>query len=100
MRTSPLIGRKAWFGPKRIGWGLGPVSTEGWVLTAVFTLLSRITRRQPGAKKFGYILTVAFLAIVLVKGTSPGGRKAYAAFKQAHTGASAGNEVDEGAAPS
>src|ERR1019366_1097023 len=25
VRTAPLIGRKAWFGPRRFGWGLDPV---------------------------------------------------------------------------
>jgi len=35
MRTTPLIGPKAWFGPRRFGWGLEAVSVEGWVLTAM-----------------------------------------------------------------
>jgi hypothetical protein len=26
----------AWFGPKRYGWGLTPVSWQGWLLTAVY----------------------------------------------------------------
>lgn len=28
--------RKGWFGPRRIGWGVGPRSWEGWVVTVVF----------------------------------------------------------------
>jgi hypothetical protein len=35
MRTEPVLGRKAWFGPRRLGWGLSPVSPEGWTVTAV-----------------------------------------------------------------
>ncbi len=34
MRAKPLLGRKAWFGPRQIGWGLSPVSAEGWAVTA------------------------------------------------------------------
>ncbi len=58
MRTTPLIGRKPWFGPRRSGWGLAPISWEGWALTGAFVVL-------------------AFL-----KGTSPGGAKARRALKR------------------
>ena len=27
--------RKPWFGPKRFGWGVGPRSWQGWLVTAV-----------------------------------------------------------------
>ena len=30
---------RGWFGSKRIGWGLRPVSWQGWVLTALYVLL-------------------------------------------------------------
>ena len=58
MRTTPLIGEKAWFGPRRAGWGLAPITWEGWALVAVFVIL-------------------AFL-----KGTSPGGRRAWSALNE------------------
>jgi Domain of unknown function (DUF222) len=35
MRTRPILGRKAWFGPRRMGWGLSPVTPEGWAVTLV-----------------------------------------------------------------
>jgi hypothetical protein len=28
--------RPAWFGRKRVGWGLRPVSWQGWAVTAVY----------------------------------------------------------------
>lgn len=29
----PGTGRRPWFGPKRIGWGLRPVTWQGWLVT-------------------------------------------------------------------
>jgi hypothetical protein len=58
VRTTPLIGEKPWFGPRRAGWGFAPVSWEGWAVIAVF------------------------VAIAIAKGTSPGGRRARAAFER------------------
>lgn len=26
----------AWFGPKKLGWGISPHTWEGWVVTAAF----------------------------------------------------------------
>jgi len=41
------LGRKAWFGPKRTGWGLSPVSPEGWAVllaaVAAMAFLSVLT---------------------------------------------------------
>jgi hypothetical protein len=31
--------KKAWFGPKRFGYGASPRSWEGWLATALFTLV-------------------------------------------------------------
>lgn len=28
--------RKGWFGPKVLGWGVGPRSWEGWLATVLF----------------------------------------------------------------
>ncbi len=57
MRTTPLVGEKAWFGPRRHGWGLAPRTWEGWALVALF------------------------LAVVLLKGTSPGGHRAWKSLR-------------------
>lgn len=85
MRTSPLIGRKAWFGPKRFGWGLGPVSVEGWAVTAAALALAAVDRRREraGQVRSGPLLTALFLLTAVLKGTAPGGRRARRAFKAA-----------------
>lgn len=30
--------RKPWFGPKRIGWGIGPQTWQGYVVVALIVL--------------------------------------------------------------
>jgi hypothetical protein len=98
VRTSPIIGQKAWFGPRRVGWGLGPVSPEGWVLTAVFSGISLVARKKwvpwvPRWLVFGLMATV-----VILKGTSPGGPAARAAFdhERAQPTAPTAPEADAG----
>lgn len=82
MRTKPLIGRKAWFGPRRLGWGLSPASAEGWVVTGVAVAatiaLSSLLRHQRWA---GLLVVAALLIIVFVKGTSPGGSSEWQEFQ-------------------
>ena len=34
MTRSPVFGKPEWFRPKRRGWGLTPVTWQGWVYTA------------------------------------------------------------------
>jgi len=31
--------RRAWFGPKRIGWGLRPQTWQGWAVTALIVII-------------------------------------------------------------
>lgn len=31
---------RPWFGQKRVGWGLRPVSWQGWVLTVLYLLVA------------------------------------------------------------
>jgi hypothetical protein len=82
MRTKPLIGRKAWFGPRRLGWGLSPVTAEGWavvvigVVTAV--VLASIDRRT---RWLGLIVVAVMLVLTFLKGTSPGGPDAWEEFQ-------------------
>jgi hypothetical protein len=84
MRTSPLVGKKAWFGPRRLGWGLEPVSVEGWVVTVAGFVASRwVARRTGGNRLFKHLVGIAFLTTALLKGTSPGGRKARRVFNEA-----------------
>jgi hypothetical protein len=84
VRTSPLIGQKAWFGPRRLGWGLAPVSPEGWVVAATGTLLGVVASRR-GTRRRATRLSVsaALLLIVVLKGTAPGGPLARRAFEEA-----------------
>jgi hypothetical protein len=82
VRTTPLIGSKVWFGPHRVGWGLGPASIEGWAVTIAAALASRATRRWPRRSVRRNLPRVALVAIALLKGTAPGGPRAYRAFKQ------------------
>jgi len=77
MRTSPLIGEKAWFGPRRIGWGLSPRSTAGWISTFVAVAASIFTVRMwPTRRVIRFIPIAAYIIVAFLKGTSPGGTKA------------------------
>jgi hypothetical protein len=33
------ITKEPWFGKRRIGWGLTPISVQGWVVTLIFILI-------------------------------------------------------------
>lgn len=82
MRTKPLLGEKAWFGPRRLGWGLGPVSPEGWAVTAVAVAtavaLAAAARRD---RWTALLVMIVLLIIVFAKGTSPGGSREWEEFQ-------------------
>jgi hypothetical protein len=84
MRTKPVIGQKAWFGPRRFGWGLAPVSTEGWVVAlsgvAIAIVLASVDRR---ARWLALIVIPLILLIAYLKGTSPGGPREREEFNAA-----------------
>ena len=82
MRTEPLIGRKVWFGPRRLGWGWSPVTADGWVVlvtgvAAAIVLASTV--RQ--ARWLSLIAVAVMLVIIFLKGTSPGGPDEWYEFK-------------------
>lgn len=80
MRTAPLVGEKPWFGPRRFGWGLSPVSPEGWAVTALGVAGAVLLRKNDKARAAS-ALGMALVAVAILKGTSPGGPKARAAFR-------------------
>ena len=60
---------KPWFGPKRLGWGLRPVTWQGWLVTAVFVaavILTGFLAGKPAERipwlilEFAVFLAVAF----------------------------------------
>jgi hypothetical protein len=82
MRTTPLIGRKAWFGPRRFGWGLGPVSPEGWAVTGIAVAAVVVTVAVSRSHAWIIVVIVAVLLLVsLIKGTSPGGPAQWEEYK-------------------
>jgi hypothetical protein len=88
MRTNPLLGRKAWFGPRQVGWGLSPVSAEGWGVTAAaaaaavgLAVADRRDRWTALLARKSAIVVVPLVVITFLKGTSPGGRRAWEEFR-------------------
>jgi hypothetical protein len=82
MRTKPLLGRKAWFGPRRMGWGLSPVSAEGWAVSAAAAAAAIALATADRRDRWSALLVVVLLlVIVFLKGTSPGGSRAWAEFQ-------------------
>lgn len=75
VRTRPLVGEKAWFGPRRLGWGLEPTSVEGWVVTVLAVTGVALARRS-GHRRLGALLGALLGAVALAKGTAPGGPRA------------------------
>jgi hypothetical protein len=80
MRTKPLLGRKAWFGPRRMGWGLSPVSPEGWAvpLVAVIAIICAVTLTQPW---IAFVVVAALIIVIFLKGTSPGGARKWEEYQ-------------------
>jgi hypothetical protein len=79
VRTTPLIGEKAWFGPRRVGWGLSPITAEGWLVTIVLLGLGFVAARKwPQNQIARATPSLVLVAIALAKGTSPGGKQARA----------------------
>lgn len=84
VRTTPLIGTKVWFGPRRMGWGLSPVSPEGWIVTALMVVASQALKRGDRNRRGAQIaVAVVYVFVALLKGTAPGGPTAWRAFEAA-----------------
>lgn len=67
---------KPWFGAKTYGIGVGPKSVEGWIATLVYAAVmmgGNAIGRRLGAEPWmlgvgGLVLTLAFLALAVIKG--------------------------------
>jgi len=82
MRTKPLLGQKAWFGPRRVGWGLSPASYEGWVTTAVaVAAIIGLAAAGRHDRWIALLVVILLLIVVFLKGTSPGGPRAWEEFQ-------------------
>jgi hypothetical protein len=86
MRSTPVVGDKVWFGPRRLGWGLSPVSPEGWMVTLAAVAVSLVVKRSKNLPAWAPpALMAPFLALIVLKGTSPGGPRARSKFEAART---------------
>jgi hypothetical protein len=94
---TPIIGEKPWFGPRRVGWGLGPISPEGWALTVVFGVITTVAKRRGLARQHLQVLLGTFSVLVALKGTSPGGPRRRQAFDLERRRTVAPGEAAEGA---
>ena len=90
------MGERPWFGPRRLGWGLSPVSVEGWVVTGLaLAAAGAATYRWPDRRAMRQLPVIVLLLTVLLKGTSPGGPRARSAWieeKGRRTAGSAGGD--------
>jgi hypothetical protein len=71
------VAGRAWFGPRRFGWGLTPVSWQGWVLTAVYVagvFALAITLATPQPWIFWTLLVLATAAYFLIASLTRSGR--------------------------
>jgi hypothetical protein len=57
-----------WFGSKRLGWGVRPVSWQGWALTGLYVVLALVLARMLAARHVALFLIalVALTAAYLV----------------------------------
>ena len=71
-----MITKRAWFEPKRIGWGWRPVSWQGWLITVVFAAVVIAACVAFGGTPTTFYVSVAAVAalvlVCLLTGTGPG----------------------------
>ena len=87
-RLEPVLGKKLWFGPRRMGWGWTPVSWEGVTvvliaLAAVFApILLSINREGLGFFVYTFVVAAVVIMCCALKGTPPGGPSDYERYKR------------------
>jgi len=62
------ITKKAWFGKKIIGWGIRPVSLEGWLITIVFTIAIIVNQIHNKRSITSYFILAVILIIFYIIG--------------------------------
>ncbi len=67
-----------WFGPKTgLGWGWAPVTWQGWALTVVL-VAAVLALSMPGEPRGRGLISLglvgAYMVVVVLTGTKPGGR--------------------------
>lgn len=76
------MGRKAWFGPRRLGWGLGPVSPEGWAVSGIAVVAAVVVLMVDRHSRWeAFIVVIVLIAVTILKGTSPGGPREWEEFQ-------------------
>lgn len=62
-----MIGKPEWFKKKKFGWGLTPVTWQGWVYVASLTIpLILIHTFLPLNPGFRVAITLVFIALIFV----------------------------------
>jgi hypothetical protein len=80
MRTRPLPGRTARYGPAGGEYGDSPASPEGHAAVLV-AFVAAVYLAQAGQVLAAVVVVVALMSIVYVKGTSPGGARERKEFR-------------------
>ena len=65
-KDTKRITKTAWFGKKVIGWGLRPISIEGWLVTIIFSIAiiaNHIHNKRSGT---GYLILAAIMIIFFI----------------------------------
>ena len=59
--------RRPWFGRKRVGWGMRPVSWQGWLLTVVYMIVIYAAARLLAARHIGaFFATLAVVTAIYI----------------------------------
>jgi hypothetical protein len=64
-----------------MGWGLSPVAPEGWAVTLVAVVVAACVAVLTHDRWVALVVVVALLAIVFLKGTSPGGSREWEEYQ-------------------
>jgi len=80
MRATPLLGRKAWFGPTRGQYGHSPASPEGHAV-GIVAIAAAVYLILAGQVLAAAVVVGALVTIVFLKGTPPGRGREWKEFQ-------------------